>query len=129
MIRSAKAGFTLIELAIVICIIAILAAIGVMNFGNNVANAEGALINSTGSQIRSATAMRIAETLSTDSLDLTEYVSDGTTTASDVELVTLPSQCTTAIAADNITMSCTKRETTFNLDTATGDVTWTVTDI
>lgn len=56
-----QAGFTLIELAVVIAILAILAAVAIPRFANTTASAERAQINGMVAQLTSAYAMATAE--------------------------------------------------------------------
>ncbi|MFN8614652.1 MAG: type II secretion system protein [Vampirovibrionales bacterium] len=119
-------GFTLVELALVMIIVAIIAGVGLLHFSQNIAQAEEAILNTTGSQLRSASASRVAHDYSVGSLDFIEFVSNQSSLASEIELVTLPSQCVSAIAANNITVSCTHRETTYTLNPTTGQVSWAI---
>jgi len=58
--KSAKQGFTLIELIIVITILAILAAVAIPNFTNLTADAKTAALNGVGGALTSASAVNYA---------------------------------------------------------------------
>lgn len=77
---NAQKGFTLIELAVVIAIIGILAAVALPRFGDTTAQAEFANIKDLKSQLSSAAAIYTAEQAATPN-GFDDYVSNATTAA------------------------------------------------
>jgi prepilin-type N-terminal cleavage/methylation domain-containing protein len=131
MIRSAKSGFTLIELAIVLCIIAILVAIAALNFNGNVAKAETGALNALGSQMRTACAMELSELMDTNDVSFLNFVEGGGNTVADLDdrLVTLPASCGAGVTgATSVTCIMTKRTGTYTYIPATGEMTIAVAD-
>lgn len=77
MMKKKQSGFTLIELAVVIAILAILAAVAIPRFANTTASAERSMINSMVGQLTSAHAMATAERAATPQ-GFNEFVGTGT---------------------------------------------------
>ena len=77
MMKSASKGFTLIELAIVIAIIAILASVAIPRFANMTDNANGAVAQAFVSQLNTASATFMASNARPPA-NFAEFVSTGT---------------------------------------------------
>ncbi|MDH4378871.1 MAG: prepilin-type N-terminal cleavage/methylation domain-containing protein [Vampirovibrionales bacterium] len=128
MIRSAKSGFTLIELAIVLCIIAILVAMAALNFSNNVAKAELGALRSLTSQVRTACAMELSEQMDPALVDLTNFIDTGDAN----ELLVTPAACTgaaTALSATALTCEMTKQQAVITYNPVNSQVTAVYTDV
>ena len=128
MIRSAKSGFTLIELAIVLCIIAILVAMAALNFSNNVAKAELGALRALTSQVRTACAMELSEQMDPALVDLTNFIDTGDAT----ELLVTPAACTgaaTDLTATQLTCEMTKKQAVITYDPTGGGVTAVYSDV
>jgi prepilin-type N-terminal cleavage/methylation domain-containing protein len=120
---QAKAGgFTLIELAIVIAIIGILALTAIFNFQENIAAAERGKANAVLNQLNSGAAMHIASTLD-EPTDFNEFVA--ATAGAGIEVVIADPQCTRSAAT---TYACAMNQitATYTLQT-NGSVTMAIT--
>jgi prepilin-type N-terminal cleavage/methylation domain-containing protein len=130
MIRSAKSGFTLIELAIVLCIIAILVAMAALNFSNNVAKAEYGALRSLTSQVRTACAMQLSEVMDPALVEPDDFVILSSGVATAATLVQLPANCgATAPTATTVTCTMTKKQVVVTYDPITAAVSAVYTDV
>jgi len=116
-------GFTLIELAMVIAIIAISAAVALPRFGDTTSQAELSNIKDLKSQLSSAAAIYTAEQAATPA-DFAAYV-DTSSTATKPKTIAIgrfgPNATTKACSVGGATLTCSG---TFNK----WDVTYTYTD-
>ncbi len=114
-----SSGFTLIELAIVIAIIGILAGAAVFNFSNNLISAENAKADAIGSALNSGVAMSIANNLIVPA-NFAAFVG---TDASDT--IDIPD--TDCVVGATVVCDWSYRLATYTLG-SDGSVTWVVTD-
>lgn len=134
MTNKASAGFTLIELAIVIAIIAILAVTAAMRMGGNTGAAARASAYATYNQLNSAYAMYLARTM-TEPTGFTQFVdTDGTVSGNEMMTFASGHPCNGgdqgghgagAVAATTVTCSFQdlSAAVVYTLDAATGQIT------
>jgi len=107
--KTSSKGFTLIELAIVIAIIGILAAVAVPRFANMTGQAERAVGQSLESALSSASAIYVAQTRKAPT-QFADYVTTATVTtgAQTLSIANIVSQGYTAnVAGTNLTVTFT----------------------
>jgi len=118
-------GFTLIELAVVLVILAILVAMASLHFNNNIAKAELGALNALGSQCRSAAAAQLSETSDTAQIDFTDFVAMPGVASNTQTLLSLPTHCITgtSVAPTVVTCTMTEKTGTYTYNPTTGFVT------